>query len=67
MIRKHKRKLFWAILFIFIFLLSQSHLVFNFSGELGFMGFPNWLWVLIGVHAVFIIALYFFMQQAQND
>ena len=65
---KEKKQVYtWSLLFLAIALLTQSNLLFEFSSSPWLLGFPKWLWFMIGVHLLFVACLYFFIQKFKDD
>ena len=58
-----QRSYFWGILFCLIFWLTQDYLYIKWDVSPLFFGLPNWLFWLIGVHALFIFTFYFFTKK----
>lgn len=58
-----KKGYFWIVLFVLIFLLSQDYWYVQWPEQLGWLGFPVWLWCFGGFHVLLIIAIYFFAKQ----
>lgn len=53
-----KKPVIWILTFSLIFLATQDYLfIFNWSDKL-WMGLPVWLFYFIGIHIIFIIAIY---------
>lgn len=52
----------WVFVFGLILILTQANLFVDFSALPSFLGFPKWLWFMIGVHLLFVAALYRFTQ-----
>jgi len=65
--KEKKQVYFWSFLFLAIALLTQSNLLFEFSSSPWLLGFPKWLWLMIGVHLFFVGSLYFFIKNFKDD
>lgn len=50
----------WIMIFGVILLMTQVNLFISFSALPSFLGFPKWLWLMIGVHLLFVLALFRF-------
>ncbi len=51
----------WWIVFTTVFLLTQINSIYPLSAAPFFLGFPTWLFYLVLIHLIFLVALYFFV------
>ena len=64
---KSSNKIKWAAIFLFIVGLTQSNLIIDYSKEPSLFGFPQWLWIFMGIHALFVVALYQFVNESNES
>ncbi|MDW3646592.1 MAG: hypothetical protein R8P61_06010 [Bacteroidia bacterium] len=57
----------WALLFLFILVLESLPIWQDWSLDLSFLGFPPWLWFLMGVHLLLIAFLFLFSKHYLKD
>ncbi|MEL6865749.1 MAG: hypothetical protein AAFP19_15095 [Bacteroidota bacterium] len=57
-----RNKWLWLVCFVFIFGLTQIHTFFPLSTKTGLWGFPLWLWGMMGVHVLMLLALALFIR-----
>ena len=58
-----KRNLIWTLVFLLIFLLTQSHHLFNYSSNPGLFGLPSWLWWFMSFHVLLVVALLIYAKE----
>ncbi|MEM8889016.1 MAG: hypothetical protein AAGD28_13615 [Bacteroidota bacterium] len=57
----------WALLFLFILVLESLPIWQDWSFDLSVLGFPPWLWFLMGVHLLLIAFLFLFSKHYLKD
>jgi len=53
-----KKHYIWILTFTLIFLATQDYLFISNWPDTLWMGLPSWLFYFIGIHIIFIIAIY---------
>ena len=53
-----KKQIIWILTFSLIFLATQDYLFITSWSDTLWLGLPNWLFYFIGIHVLFIIAIY---------
>ena len=61
------KKYQWLFVFLLIVALTQSNSFIAYQSQPGWLGFPQWIWWFMLFHVLFIIALYFFVQQSNRS
>ena len=53
----------WVAVFAGILLLTQDYLYLNWTPKPFFLGLPNWLFWLMGIHVLLVVSFYFFTKK----
>ena len=61
-----KTQVFWSLIFILIFLLSQDYLFASWEGRPNLLGLPNWIIWFGFVQLLFLGTLYFFAKKQRK-
>lgn len=58
-----KKELFWILIFVFLFLLSQDSMFWSDEVSLGMFGFPMWIYWIVFLQILIVIAIYVFSKK----
>ena len=54
-----KKSSFWIFVFLTILILTQMHIFLPMEDLSSFIGLPQWLLFLMGVHVLIVLAIFF--------
>lgn len=60
---KNKKGIFWFIIFVFLFFLTQDYFFMDWGKGISWLGFPKWLAWFAFVHLLFIGVFYIFSKK----